>query len=393
MSLFLRRLAVATSILALVSLAPAQFVDAPKVETPKAETPKTDAKPTEPPPGAAEAAEKPAGAQTQKWEFGTSVRATGGPCAGLLGTFAVPTDWPEQQVKALGEQISTGVQHRYRATDGLKQMVFNLPQLNTGGAAECFVTFEITRLSQKPPLDPGRLIIPKELPAEIKKFLGPSPLIEATSAKVRSMAKELTADKETAWEQVQAILDGVRKKIELQKGMTRLVEKSVEDKTAEGGRRKIAATEALDEKDQTKGASAALRDGWAFREDMTAAFVALCRAAKVPARMVWSMDFCYAEFYLEDTSVAEEPAEAAEKAAKPKKTAKDKAAKGAWYPAIVIDSAELGACADARPIMQKGDNIKVPEEAAVQRYVKEFLRGKGGGGGRPTVEFRRRHVD
>jgi transglutaminase-like putative cysteine protease len=382
----LRRLAVAASILALVSPAPAQFVDAPKVETPK-----TEAKPTEPQAGPVQAAEKPAGAQTQKWEFGTSVRATGGPCAGLLGTFAVPTDWPEQQVKAVGEQISAGVQHRYRTTDGLKQMVFNLPQLNTGGAAECFVTFETTRLPQKPPLDPGRLIIPKELPAEIKKFLGPSPLIEATNAKVRSMAKELTADKETAWEQVQAILDGVRKKIELQKGMTRLVEKSVDDKTAEGGRRKIAATETLDEKDQTKGAAAALRDGWAFREDMTAAFVALCRAAKVPARMVWSMDFCYAEFYLED-SVADEPAEAAQKTAKPKKTAK-KAAKGAWYPAIVIDSAELGACADARPIMQKGDNIKVPEEAAVQRYVKEFLRGKGGGGGRPTVEFRRRHVD
>jgi hypothetical protein len=60
---------------------------------------------------------------------------------------------------------------------------------------------------------------------------------------------------------------------------------------------------------------------------------------------------------------------------------------------VVIDSSELGACTDARPIMQKGDNFKVPEEPAVQRYVKEFLRGKGGGGGKPTVEFRRRHAD
>ena len=73
--------------------------------------------------------------------------------------------------------------------------------------------------------------------------------------------------------------------------------------------------------------------------------------------MVWSMDFCYAEFYLED-SVADEPAEAAQKTAKPKKTAK-KAAKGAWYPAIVIDSAELGACANAPvPLCKRATTLK-----------------------------------
>ena len=57
------------------------------------------------------------------------------------------------------------------------------------------------------------------------------------------------------------------------------------------------------------------------------------------------------------------------------------------------DQAELGACADLRPILEKGDNFKVPEEKTVQRFIKEFLTGKGGTGGKPSVEFRRHRVD
>jgi hypothetical protein len=381
MSICLRWISAASLLLVLGDGAFGQLVELPKAEAPKADAPqaqpaKPDAAKGEPataPEKPAEkpdekTADKPAEAQTQKWEFGISIRAAGGPCAGLLGTFPVPMDWPEQQVKISNEQISPGVQHRYRTIDSIKQMIMNVPQLPSGGTAECFITFEVTRLPQKPPLDPARLIIPKSPPAEIKKYLGNSPLVEATSAKVRSLARELTADKETAWQQVQAILDGVRQQVKYER----------------------------DSKDTFKGAIGALRDGKADREDMTAAFVAICRAAKIPARMVWPMDFCYAEFYLEESS-ADEPA-VADEPAKPKprpvvagKSSKAKEPKGAWYPAIVHEQSELGACADARPIMQKGDNIKVPEEAAVQRYIKEFLRGKGGGG-KPSVEFRRRQA-
>ena len=43
-----------------------------------------------------------------------------------------------------------------------------------------------------------------------------------------------------------------------------------------------------------------------------------------------------------------------------------------------------------RPILQKGDNFKVPEKPRVpQRYVAEFLTGKGG---KPTVKFIRKKV-
>src|SRR5262245_24496571 len=338
---------------------------APAPEAQAATEPKSDAAAktvAEPEKAVLPAAEKPAESQTHKWEFGIAIRAVGGPCAGLLGTFPVPMDWPEQQVKVANEQISPVAQHRYRTTDGLKQMVFNLPQLAGGASAECFVTFEITKQSQKPPSDTSRLVIPKDPSQQIKKFLAPSPSIEAANSKVRSLARELTADKENAWEQVRAILNGVRENVKYER----------------------------DAKAEFKGVVAALRDGKADREDLTATFVAVCRAAKIPARMVWAMDYCYAEFYLEET-----PDEAAteEKPVKDKKSGKGPEPKGAGYPCVVHQKVELGPCRDFRPIMEKGDNFKVPEEKAVQRYINEFLTGKGGTGGKPSVEFRRRKAD
>ena len=277
--------------------------------------------------------------QTQLWEFGAGVTATGGPCMGLLGTAPVPADWPEQQVKVVKEDVSTHVRKiSYRKSDGLTQLVFEVPQLPRGETARAFVVLEITRRELLPPSDPSGLAVPKETPREVRKYLGPSPMIEAASPKVKSLAKELTADKATAWEQVEAICDGIREKIRFE---------------AEG-------------RDVVKGAVATIRDGKADKEDLNALFVACCRAHKVPARMVWLPDLCYAEFYLESAE-----------------------GKGAWYPCQVHDQKQFGGMKDLRPILMKGDNFKVPEKKEPQRFVTEFLTGKGGGG-RPDVEFRRR---
>jgi hypothetical protein len=298
---------------------------------------------TPPAPAAAPPAEPPpAESRTQKWEFGVSIHAVGGPCAGLFATFPVPADWPEQQVKVVGEEITPSVRrHTYREIDGLKQMLVEVPQLPAGGTATCFLTFEVTKHAQAPPADPAALAIPKEPPRDVRKWLGPSPLIESTNARIRTLARELTADKPSAWEQVQALVSGVRERVQFDP----------------------------DNKDVFRGAVGALRDGKADREDMTAAFVALCRAAKIPARMVWVLDYCYAEFFLEDA-----------------------AGKGAWYPCVVHEEVPLGECRDFRPIWEKGDNFRVPEERAPQRFVREYVTGKGGGG-KPSVEFRRHRAD
>src|SRR5262249_32217276 len=84
--------------------------------------------------------------------------------------------------------------------EGLKQMVMEVPQIGAGDTAECFITFEITRQTQVSPQDTAGLIIPKNPPRELTKYLNPSPLIESTNAKVRTLAREFTTGKDTAWE-------------------------------------------------------------------------------------------------------------------------------------------------------------------------------------------------
>src|SRR5262249_20745549 len=114
------------------------------------------------PPAPADASPRRLESQTHKWEFGIAVRAVGGPCIGLMGTFPVPAEWPEQQVKVVNEQITPTVQrHAYRTIEGLKQMTFEVPQLPGGSSAECFITFEITRQAQAAPRNTDNLLIPK----------------------------------------------------------------------------------------------------------------------------------------------------------------------------------------------------------------------------------------
>jgi transglutaminase-like putative cysteine protease len=277
--------------------------------------------------------------KTSRWEFGAIISASGGPCAGLLGTFPVPGDWPEQQVKIVDEQISPAVRRaNYRQTDGLKQMVFEIPQLPAAQTASCLITFEVTKSAQQAPSDTSGFVIPKNPPRDVRQYLGASPHIEATNAKIKQFAKQLTTGKEGAWAQVEALCDGVRERVRYQ----------------------------VESKDVYQGAVATLREGKADKEDMTALFVALCRAHKVPARMVWVLDFCYAEFYLDDAE-----------------------GKGHWLPCRVHEEKEFGYITDRRPILAKGDNFKVPEKKEPQWFVAEFLTGKGGGG-QPQVEFRRK---
>lgn len=276
--------------------------------------------------------------KTQRWKCGVIVNATGGGCAGLFGTIAVPTDWPEQTVKIVEEEITPNVQRvAYRVLDnGVKQMLISIPRMSGGERATALVTFEVTRSTVTAPDETSGLKIPDKLPLALSKFLGPSPMIESRHPQITKLAKEIMADKDKAtdWEKVEAIYDWVREHVEYQNG-------------------------------KLKGAIAALRDKTGDCEEMTSLFIALCRANKIPARTVWIPDHCYPEFYLVNAK-----------------------GEGNWYPCQAAGTRDFGGMPEFRPVLQKGDNFKVPEKKEPQRYVAEFLTGTPTpGGGQPNVEF------
>lgn len=271
----------------------------------------------------------------ERWKVGVIVTAPG-PCGGIYATIPVPTDWPEQQVKVVSEDVSPQVDKiQYRTLDnGVKQMLVSIPTLNAGETAQALVTFEVAKSPVLAPEDPSQFVKPLKPPKSISPFLAPSPYIESTNTKIRNLAKEIVKDKEGAWEQVESIYDYVREHVEYKDG-------------------------------PLKGALAALKDGVGDCEELTSLFIALCRANRIPSRTVWVHGHCYPEFYLED-----------------------KEGVGHWIPCQAAGTRDFGGIPDTRPILQKGDNYRVPEKKEAQRYVAEFLSIKAvKGGGKPSVKF------
>jgi hypothetical protein len=260
--------------------------------------------------------------QKQRWRVGIVIGSAGAKCQGIYGTAPVPTDWPEQKVRKVEEEITPQVgEVKYRTLEnGVKQMLIRIPTIEAGETAKALVTFEVQKKAILPPENPDQFVEPKDPPRDVRPYLGTSPMIEIRNPKIRSLAKEVVEGKDSAWKKVEAIYDWVREHIEYRNG-------------------------------DLKGALAALRDGYGDCEELTSLFIAFCRVNRIPARTVWIPNHCYPEFYLED-----------------------KAGQGHWIPCQVAGTRDFGGMPDFRPILQKGDSFRVPEVKEPQRYAAEYLK-------------------
>jgi transglutaminase-like putative cysteine protease len=281
--------------------------------------------------------------RTETYYVGVVVLADKGACTDVLATVPVPIDWPEQTVKVLKEAKTSHVKRLEYVLvgEGAKQMRARIPSVPEGEEASVVLTVKIDRRELLPPEDPGQLVVPEKLDPKLSGYLAPSPYIESNDGKIQSLAKEIVAGKANAWERTRAIQEWVLAHVKYEEG-------------------------------PIKGALAALKEGTGDAEELTSLFIALCRANKVPARMVWVPGHCYGEFYLADAE-----------------------GRGHWFPCQVpgrgISEGSFGQIAEFRPILQKGDNFTVPEKLSKrQRYISEFARAKTG---RPKVSFIRERVD
>jgi hypothetical protein len=278
--------------------------------------------------------------QTVRFRVGAEITANRGACRNILAMVTVPLDCPEQKVTIVEEDFSPDVGDvTYRPLPGgeVKQMVISIPFLPAGVTAHAIVTAEVTTSSILPPEETGDLKIPKKIPPKLKLYTIGSPYIEVNHQRIQSLRKELlkeASDSASDWEKVEAIYDGVLKTVDYVEG-------------------------------PDKGAAEALRDKQADCQGRSAVFIALCRASKIPARMVWVHGHCYPEFYLENSD-----------------------GQGQWYPCESAGSRAFGEMPLARPILQKGDNFRVPERKEHLRYASDYMVGvPTPGGGRPKVKY------
>lgn len=275
--------------------------------------------------------------RTQAYNVGIEVTALNGPIGALFATIPVPVDWPEQQVRLDNEEFSPSIRDvRYRQLDHrIRQMLVSIPALPPGETARAVLRLEIERWSISPPEDPTGYQSIKRLPKPARGYLGSGPLIETRSSKIREQGRIWSRQKLQGWELVETVYDWVRDNIQVVEG------------------------------EKPKGALKALEARQGHYEDVTGLFVALCRTVKIPARMVFLPKMAYAEFMLADAAGRPE-----------------------WLPCRVAGEREIGGVNEFRPILQKGDRVRVPEKKDPLRFVGEYVRGKKlRGGGKPKIRF------
>ena len=291
--------------------------------------------------GSTDSTERLAYEKPVQMQVGIIVHATGSPLKGVQGTTPIPIDWPEQQVKIIGEESSPHVRRvTYEMVgDTVKRMKVHIPFVAAGDTAQALVTFECVRHQILAPEETENLSIPKrkQLTPALRKYLGPSPYIETKHSKIRKLGQKVIKEKQGAWNQVEALYDWVRDHVTYKNG-------------------------------PIKGAYQALKDGEGDCEELTSLFIALCRVNGIPARTVWIPGHCYPEFYLVD-----------------------EAGNGHWFPCQAAGTRAFGSMPEYRPILQKGDNFKIPEKSGRQRYVSEQLKvADVPGGNQPKIEFVRK---
>ncbi len=309
----------------------------------KAKSSKEDSEPS------AEASESTLGIELfaprkMEMQFGMRFMSNQNFCTNMHATIPFPLNWPEQRVTVTHSQIPQGVLWAFRDLPlGSKQnalarqLVMDIAGLGPNNQLDLLVNVEIEKSFINPPSDPTVFVIPKKPGKELRFFVGPgSPYIDHELGEVKKVAKQIAAQNpENAWAQVEKLYDWVRENIEYRKGPIRHMREALKDKKGDC-------------------------------EEMTGIFVALCRASNIPARCVWIPEHCYPEFYLEDPQ-----------------------GEGHWFPCQVAGDRQFGQMHDYRPILQKGDRFKVPEETAPLRYISQFFTCKqkpAGQGLDPSVE-------
>jgi len=279
--------------------------------------------------------------KTEQWRIGL-ILTTPVTCSNVLATFPIPRDWPEQKVTVIGQTVDSLISswEVREVGESARQIVLTMDRVPAGSTVELTFQFKIERFRISSTEVTDDLVIPKRGNRKLRRYTGNSPYIDASHARIKKVSRELATEEiEGGWQRVERIYDWVRDNVKYVEG-------------------------------DLKNASAALKDGKGDCEEMTSLFVALCRNARVPARMVWIPGHCYPEFYLEDGEGT-----------------------GHWFPCQAAGTRQFGTMDEYRPILQKGDRFKVKENKGPVRYVAEYFKCDRKGKRKPKPKFIRQQID
>jgi hypothetical protein len=263
-------------------------------------------------------------------EVGIEIRGRGN-ARQIQATTPLPVPCPEQQLD--DEQIQAqGCEAEIQEVGPYaRQLFLAAPQIAEGQVATAVARYRLTLRKQYHGYRSDLFPAEQTAPADVRKtYLGDSPGIQTRTAEVRKLLDELRGDTKHPWDLAHKFAEWIPLNIKPQMG------------------RYTSVTEAL-----------VHRVGDC--EEMAAVFVALCRAAGIPARLVWVPNHNWAEFYLAD-----------------------KEGRGHWIPAHTAAYFWFGWTGVHELVLQKGDRIRVPERGGAFRLLQDWMQW---GGRRPEVRY------
>ena len=264
-------------------------------------------------------------------KIGIQIEGTGD-AGQIMATTPVPVNFPEQTVHDSNLRTE-GCQAIVRpVSKEAAQLVLAASTIDRKQMVAAAVTMKMTLFKQY--LGHSAEQFPVKQPKATKefrqRFLYDSPGIQTRLPEIRKLAKEVQKKHEHPWQQAEAFYAWVRENIRARIGNYTSVKR-------------------------------ALRDRVGDCEERAAVFVALCRAADIPARLVWIPNHNWAEFFLVDTD-----------------------GNGHWIPAHTAAYSWFGWTGAHELVIQKGDRIHVPEKRKPQRLLVDWAQWIGA---RPKLRY------
>lgn len=274
--------------------------------------------------------------EPRTFEVTTQIKATGrGPARNLVAATVAPTDFAEQKrspkfTKPIfkndgcesGYQSLTpfATQFVLKANTIVDEQVVTATAVDRFEVSKSFFGFERDQFPAKQKISRKQLGM----------FLGTSPGIKVRSAHVSRIAKSVAGSQSHPWDVAKAFHSWVFENI---KG-------------------RLQSYTSVD---------AAIKNRVGDCEERAAVFIALCRATGIPARLVWVPSHCWAEILLVDSQD-----------------------KPHWIPVHTAAYSWFGWTGVHELVLQKGDNIPIPQQGKKVRLVYDHFQCRGK---KPKLEF------
>ncbi len=255
-----------------------------------------------------------------------------GPAQGLKATTPVPVELPEQTINQVDVRSRGGSAELRPVAPAAAQLVLAAPSIVRGQTVSATAKMRLTLFKQYQGFDKDQFPAdqPKP-PVEFRRqYLYDSPGIQTRAPEVGRLSQHIVGEERHAWDKARAIYEWVWENIKARMGSYTSVVR-------------------------------ALRDRVGDCEERAACFVALCRAAGIPARLVWVPNHNWAEFFQVDAQQ-----------------------QGHWIPVHTAAYSWFGWTGAHELVIQKGDSIQVPEKRRSQRLLVDWAQWQGA---RPKLRF------